>query len=293
MQTIEQLIARAESAEREVERLKHGTVAQFKDAFIDELKRENMDLRASSDEHAKGYVENRKRIAAMESEIDRLHARNAVLESAKARAERAEAELAAAKLLLNEETDCAEAVEAAIVRQYARAERAEREVERLTAQRENLLKPMRDQAIARAERAEAEVQRLKSDGAASAFIVMSCRASRAETDRNNLRADLDAIKAILTEEKARAERAEAELSAAKLLLNEETDCAEVVEAAIVRQYARAERAEAELATERARLRDLWCEMALEYRDERISYVSVQITRSVWDELDAAMKEDAK
>jgi hypothetical protein len=38
----------------------------------------------------------------------------------------------------------------------------------------------------------------------------------------------------------------AELSAAKLLLNEETDCAEAVEAAIVRQYARAERAEAEL-----------------------------------------------
>ena len=32
-----------------------------------------------------------------------------------------------------------------------------------------------------------------------------------ETDRNNLRADLDAIKAILNEEKARAERAEAEL----------------------------------------------------------------------------------
>jgi hypothetical protein len=31
------------------------------------------------------------------------------------------------------------------------------EVERLTAQRENLLKPMRDQAIARAERAEAEL----------------------------------------------------------------------------------------------------------------------------------------
>jgi hypothetical protein len=54
--------------------------------------------------------------------------------------------------------------------------------------------------------------------------------------------------------------------------------------------ARAARAEAELAAERARLRDLWCEMALEYRDERISYVSVKITRSVWDELDAAMKE---
>jgi hypothetical protein len=112
----------------------------------------------------------------------------------------------------------------------------------------------------RAERdaARAEVERLKADGAASAFVNMASRASRAETDRNNLRADLDAIKAILNEEKARAERAEAEVAA-----------------------------------ERARLRDLWCEMALEYRDERISYVSVQITRSVWDELDAAMKEDAK
>ena len=58
----------------------------------------------------------------------------------------------------------------------------------------------------------AEVERLKADGAASVFVNMASRASRAETDRNNLRADLDAIKAILTEEKARAERAEAELA---------------------------------------------------------------------------------
>jgi chromosome segregation ATPase len=79
----------------EVQRLKHGTVAQFKDAFIDELKRENTELRVSCDEHAKGYVETRKRIAALESEIDRLHAINAVRESAIARAERAEAELKA------------------------------------------------------------------------------------------------------------------------------------------------------------------------------------------------------
>ena len=59
----------------------------------------------------------------------------------------------------------------------------------------------------------AEVERLKADGAASAFVSMACRASHAEADRNNLRADLDAIKAILTEERARAERAEAELKA--------------------------------------------------------------------------------
>ena len=42
--------------------------------------------------------------------------------------------------------------------------------------------------------------------------------ARAETERNNLRADLDAIKAILTEEKARAERAEAELAAERARL---------------------------------------------------------------------------
>ena len=95
---LSQLIADSEAKacdqlRAEVQRLKHGTVAQFKDAFIDELKRENTELRVSCDEHAKGYVETRKRIAALESEIDRLHAINAVRESAIARAERAEAEL--------------------------------------------------------------------------------------------------------------------------------------------------------------------------------------------------------
>ena len=65
----------------------------------------------------------------------------------------------------------------------------------------------------------AEVERLKSDGAASAFVNMSCRASRAETERNNLRADLDAIKAILTEEKDRAERAQAELATERARLD--------------------------------------------------------------------------
>lgn len=43
--------------------------------------------------------------------------------------------------------------------------------------------------LGRLERAEREVERLKADGAASAFVAMACRASRAETDRNNLRAD--------------------------------------------------------------------------------------------------------
>jgi hypothetical protein len=63
------------------------------------------------------------------------------------------------------------------------------------------------------------VERLKADGAASAFVNMASRASRAETDRNNLRADLDAIKAILTDEKARAERAEVELAAERARLD--------------------------------------------------------------------------
>jgi hypothetical protein len=66
-----------------------------------------------------------------------------------------------------------------------------------------------DDLIAQNAELRAKVERLKADGAASAFINMSCRASRAETDRNNLRADLDAIKEILNEEKGRAERAEA------------------------------------------------------------------------------------
>jgi hypothetical protein len=76
---------------------------------------------------------------------------------------------------------------------------------------EPLAKKLRDTEAERDE-LRAEVERLKADGAASAFISMSCRASRAETDRNNLRADLDAIKAILIEEKARAERADAGLA---------------------------------------------------------------------------------
>jgi hypothetical protein len=77
----------------------------------------------------------------------------------------------------------------------------------------------RQTIIAERDELRAEVERLKADGAASAFINMSCRASRAETDCNNLRADLDAIKAILTEEKARAERAEAELAAERARLD--------------------------------------------------------------------------
>ncbi len=94
----------------------------------------------------------------------------------------------------------------------------------------------------------AEVERLKADGAASAFITMSCRASRAETERNNLRADLDAIKAILTEEKARAERAEAEVDQLKDELQDS-------EAALALNALRAERAEAELADCRCALAD--------------------------------------
>jgi len=75
--------------------------------------------------------------------------------------QRAEAELAAAKLLLNEETDCAEAVEAAIVRQYARAERAEASLHALrlvcgTTDADKFTTWV-DRAIARAERAEAEL----------------------------------------------------------------------------------------------------------------------------------------
>ena len=93
----------------------------------------------------------------------------------------------------------------------------------------------------------ADVKRLKADGAASAFITMSCRASRAETDRNNLRADLDAIKAICNEETARAERAEASLHALRLVCG--TTDADRFSTWVDRANARAEKAEAELKAE--------------------------------------------
>jgi len=79
---------------------------------------------------------------------------------------------------------------------------------------------------------------------------------------------------------------EAELSAAKLLLNEETDCAEAVEAAIVRQYARAERIEAELAAERARLDWLESDAGMDFQWSTVRV----ITRAA---IDAEMKEGAK
>jgi hypothetical protein len=140
----------------------------------------------------------------------------------------------------------------------------------------------------RASRAEADVQRLKSDGAASAFIAMSCRASRAETDRNNLRADLDAIKAILTEEKARAERAEAELLIAQRLLIDSEDAGTV-----------AENLRAELAAERARLD--WLEdnsvcyhVCIDRQPDGYSiHNSPPSPGSVRAAIDAAMKEGAK
>jgi hypothetical protein len=124
--------------------------------------------------------------ATLRAEVERLTAQRENLlkpmrDQAIARAERAEAELAAAKLLLNEETDCAEAVEAAIVRQYARAERAEAELAECK-ESLHLADGTANLALVHRDAAEAEVKRLKTDGAASAFIDMSCRASRAEAE---------------------------------------------------------------------------------------------------------------
>jgi chromosome segregation ATPase len=144
----------------------------------------------------------------------------------------------AAQLIADSE---AAAVQTAMIREYGNLsatneslakerDQLRAEVERLTAQRENLLKPMRDQAIARAESAEAEM------------TFQQERNSRLFEQRDA---------AVAAQEKA-----EADLAAAKLLLNEETDCAEAVEAAIVRQYARAERAEAEIKDRAAMMRDV-------------------------------------
>jgi hypothetical protein len=72
------------------------------------------------------------------------------------------------------------------------------EVERLTAQRENLLKPMRDQAIARAERAEASLHALR----------LVCGTT-----------DADKFTSWVDRANARADRAEAELAAEKARLD--------------------------------------------------------------------------
>jgi hypothetical protein len=109
----------------------------------------------------------------------------------------------------------------------------------------------RQAIVAERDELRAEVERLKADGAASAFINMSCRASRAEADRNNLRADLDAIKAILNEEKARAERSEAydtDGTPWKTVCGWWSKKYDAVERQMCENAARAERAEAELAT---------------------------------------------
>jgi hypothetical protein len=145
----------------------------------------------------------------------------------------------------------------------------------------------------RAKRAEAEVKRLKSDGAASAFVNMSSCASRAETDRNNLRADLDAIKAILNEEKARAERAEAELTFQR---ERNSRLFEQRDAAVEAQ----DKAEAELAAERARLDavvdNCWIIHKGNENAFAVRFLGEYITPWVATPraaIDAAMKDDGK
>ena len=140
--------------------------------------------------------------------------------------------------------------ELSFLEQFAQADSAERELEQAVITRDATCIKI----SGRLREARAEVERLKSDGAASAFIDMACRASRAETDRNNLRADLDAIKAILTEEKARAERAEASLHALRLVCG--TTDADKFSKWVDRANTRAEKAEAELAAEREKVRVL-------------------------------------
>ena len=147
---------------------------------------------------------------------------------------------------------------------------------------------------AEADELRAEVERLKADGAASAFINMSCRASRAETDRNNIRADLDAIKAILTEEKARAERAEAELKEwSRLTIWGGTPG--FIHAFVKRQQARihaAQDIEAELAAERARLD--WLEKRGPWESwNGFMEIGITLRENIRAAIDAAMKEGAK
>lgn len=69
--------------------------------------------------------------------------------------------------------------------------RAENERLRRAYVRPDDIRAQLESAVARAESAEREVERLKSDGAASAFITMSCRASHAEAELAKERARLD------------------------------------------------------------------------------------------------------
>jgi hypothetical protein len=149
------------------------------------------------------------------------------------------------------------------------------ETDRLTAQRENLLKPMRDQAIARAERAEACLHALR----------LVCGAT-----------DADKFTTWVHRAIARAERAEAELLIAQRLLIDSEDAGTV-----------AENLRAELATERARLD--WLTMNAhvdleEYREGSRSeggtpwycwkFSSPRHSGDhVVNAIDAAMKEDTK
>ena len=86
-----------------------------------------------------------------------------------------------------------------------------------------------------------------------------------ETDRNNLRADLDAIKAILTEEKDRASRAEAELAGIRALAdrrNERDHSQDTTHQLVAALDQALDSAQAELAqfreldAERARMRQI-------------------------------------
>ena len=176
-------------------------------------------LIAEANRHARALIIERDQIRAelallrewQREVIQNANAHHAERRDAIARAESAEREAFDWKKIARYET--------------ARAERAEAEVKRLGHLEAVLRSSAADMTAGNITAGgvadlRAEVERLKSDGAASVFVNMSCRASRAETERNNLRADLDAIKAILTEEKGRAELAEAELATERARLKE-------------------------------------------------------------------------
>ena len=180
-------------------------------------------------------------------------------------------------------------------------------------------------AIARAERAEAEVQRLKADGAASAFVDMACRASRAETDRDQLRAEVERLRSDRDCEKrlrkdaeelredaiaraARAERAEAEVSKLTDALDmmrdefmriiacpgcnaEIEDLANRAQLKLIQRVpviTQRDRAETELAKERARLDWLESDAGVDWQWNDAGGGIVFRAK-----IDAAMKEETK